>query len=171
MKRFKQHLRNNGGDANISRMTLIAIAFVVGAILLVLVTSAFRNPINRWFDKVTNGWFAKENGEFAYTFGDLSDANDSIAQYEYNANGTIKNVVYISEFYPGEYYLLKTDASKLRPGYNDPVIMYKCDANGNLLEEIPSQVHTILYKVQISEDGQTITSDDGETTWYATPKP
>ena len=62
-------MRNNKGDANVSKMTMIAIVFVVGAILLVLVTSAFRSPINNWFNKVTNGWFADENG-IAYTYAE-----------------------------------------------------------------------------------------------------
>lgn len=64
MKRFLSHIRNNRGDTNVSRMTMIAVVFVVGAILLVLTTSAFRNPINRWFGKVTNDWFSHDNGMF-----------------------------------------------------------------------------------------------------------
>lgn len=71
----KQHLSNNKGDANVSKMTLIAIVFVVGAILLVLTTSAFRNPINRWFEKVTTGWFANENGMFTQSI-DSNQPND-----------------------------------------------------------------------------------------------
>lgn len=63
-KKLREHLTGNKGDANISKMTLIAIIFVVGAILLVMTTSAFRGPINRWFSTVTNDWFASENGMF-----------------------------------------------------------------------------------------------------------
>ena len=84
----KQHLSNNKGDANVSKMTLIAVAFVVGAILLVLTTSAFKNPINRWLAKVSNDWFAEENGEFNLML-------DPLAAYEKRENGTYKGLQYI----------------------------------------------------------------------------
>lgn len=64
LQKLRKHTANHQGDANVSRMTIIAIVFVVGAILLVMTTSAFRNPINRWFSTVANDWFASENGMF-----------------------------------------------------------------------------------------------------------
>ena len=64
MQKLIKHMRNNRGDANVSKMTLIALVFVVGAICLILVTSAFRSPINNWFRQVTAGWFADNNGKF-----------------------------------------------------------------------------------------------------------
>ena len=36
------------------------IVFVVGAILLVLVTSAFQNPIKTWFETTVKAWFNKD---------------------------------------------------------------------------------------------------------------
>ena len=63
-RKIVNHFKNNKGDANVSKATMIAIVFVVGAILLVLTTSAFRNPVNRWFDKVNNDWFSYDNGKF-----------------------------------------------------------------------------------------------------------
>lgn len=64
MQKLIKHMRNNRGDANVSKMVLIALVFVVGAILLVMITSAFRGPINRWLSTVTNDWFADDNGKF-----------------------------------------------------------------------------------------------------------
>ena len=92
---IKNHINNNRGDANVSKMTLIAIAFVVGAILLVLTTSAFKNPINNWFEKVSASWFADENGNFAY--------NDPYIMYERNANGSYKGLNYRLTYSDGSY--------------------------------------------------------------------
>ena len=64
LQKLRKHIANHQGDANVSRMTMIAIVFVVGALLLVMTTSAFRNPVNRWFKTVTNDWFDGENGMF-----------------------------------------------------------------------------------------------------------
>ena len=92
---LKRHLRNNRGNANVSRMTMIAVVFVVGAILLVMTTSAFRNPINRWFDKVQSGWFGGDNGYYAL--------NDPYVMYERNANGSIKGLNYRLTYSDGSY--------------------------------------------------------------------
>lgn len=96
MLKLQQHLRNNKGDANVSKMTIIAIAFVVGAILLVLTTSAFRNPINRWFDKVQASWFADENGMY--------EADNKFLFAERLENGTIKGATYIYYWEDGQCY-------------------------------------------------------------------
>ena len=100
----KQHLSNNKGDANVSKMTLIAVAFVVGAILLVLTTSAFKNPINRWLAKVSNDWFAEENGEFNLML-------DPLAAYEKRENGTYKGLQYIKYYSDGSYAVLSFPSS------------------------------------------------------------
>lgn len=63
---IKAHLRSNSGDTNISKMIMVAIVFVVGAILLVLLTSAFQGPIKGWYDHVIDEWFNHENGQFSY---------------------------------------------------------------------------------------------------------
>ena len=98
LKKLREHLTGNKGDANVSKMTLIAIIFVVGAILLVMTTSAFRGPINRWFDKVTDGWFAESNGMF--------EADNAFLGVEKNANGTYKGVRYICYSSDGSYSVL-----------------------------------------------------------------
>lgn len=64
--KIKAHLRSNSGDTNISKMIMVAIVFVVGAILLVLLTSAFQGPIKGWYDHVIDEWFNHENGQFSY---------------------------------------------------------------------------------------------------------
>lgn len=71
MKRFLLHMRNNAGDTNVSKMIMVAIVFVVGAILLVMVTSAFRGPIDRWFETVVVDWFDNNgnNGGYSYDNG------------------------------------------------------------------------------------------------------
>lgn len=144
---IKQHVRDNKGDANVSKMTMIAIVFVVGAILLVLTTSAFRNPINRWFEKVTTGWFASENGMY--------EADNPFLGYERNANGTYKGVVYRAYLSDGTYYQID-DPAAYHNGDNgeDYVTMYRFDANGNFLEE---RINTDGW-IEISDDGRTIYS-------------
>ena len=93
-----KHLKNNRGDANVSKMTLVAIIFVVGAILLVMTTSAFRGPINRWFEKVTTGWFTDSNGMF--------EADNAFLGVERNANGTYKGVRSVYYRPDGSYSVL-----------------------------------------------------------------
>ena len=87
MRKLLQHFRNNQGDSNVSKMTIVAIVFVVGAILLVLTTSAFRNPVHNWFSKVTAGWFEEENGMY--------EADNKFLYAERNTNGTIKDAEYV----------------------------------------------------------------------------
>ena len=70
-KTIQAHLADNRGDENISKMIWVAIVFVVGAILLIMVTSAFRGPIKRWYEKVVTDWFdtAGNNGGYSYDNG------------------------------------------------------------------------------------------------------
>lgn len=63
---IKEHLSSNSGDTNISKMIMVAIVFVVGAIILVLTTSAFQGPIKGWYDHVVDEWFNHKNGQFSY---------------------------------------------------------------------------------------------------------
>ena len=65
-KTLRAHLADNRGDENISKMIWVAIAFVVGAILLVMVTSAFQGPIHDWYTGVIKSWFdpSAENGAY-----------------------------------------------------------------------------------------------------------
>lgn len=95
---LRRHLRNNRGDANVSRMTMIAIVFVVGAILLVMTTSAFRSPINRWFSTVTKDWFADSNGMY--------EADNQWLFMSKNKNGTYENAVYILILGPDAWIML-----------------------------------------------------------------
>ena len=168
----KNHLKDNRGDAHVSKMTIIAIAFVVGAILLVLTTSAFRGPINRWLSTVTNSWFADKNGAFEYSADGFDPFNNNpFASYEKNDNGTLKDVIYITEWEPGVYYRLKTDASALRTGNKDnQVQMYRCDAAGNIDYEYTTS-YSNLWGIQVSDDGSSFTCDSGTLVWTAVPKP
>ena len=142
-----KHIKDNKGDANVSKITMVAIVFVVGAILLVLTTSAFRNPINRWFDKVTTGWFASENGMY--------EADNPFLGCERNANGTYKGVEYRMYLDDGGYYVID-DPSIYHNGDNgeDWVGMYRYDANGNYLHD---RINADGW-IEISEDGSTIYS-------------
>ena len=65
-KTIRAHLADNRGDENISKMIWVAIVFVVGAILLVMVTSAFRGPIKDWYETVIMDWFDNNNGAYSY---------------------------------------------------------------------------------------------------------
>lgn len=63
-KTIRAHLADNRGDENISKMIWVAIVFVVGAILLLLITTAFKGPISNWYNNVINEWFNCANGGF-----------------------------------------------------------------------------------------------------------
>lgn len=62
-KTIRAHLADNRGDENISKMIWVAIVFVVGAIMLLMVTNAFKGPIKNWFDSVIDSWFNSETGD------------------------------------------------------------------------------------------------------------
>lgn len=53
----RAHLADNRGDENVSKMIWIAIAFIVGAILLAIVTAAFNGKIKTWFNGLIDAWF------------------------------------------------------------------------------------------------------------------
>ena len=146
---IKSHLHDNKGDANVSKMTIIAIAFVVGAILLTLTTSAFRNPINRWFSNVTAQWFDSTNGEF-------NRMDSPFANYERRENGTLKGVVYRA-YYGDSYYEIDMNMDLIQHGiYNDIGASYI--ENGRYKWTEFGGGHT-----EISADGTTITVDGYET--------
>lgn len=66
MKQLNDLLKSNSGDENVSALLWVAIAFVVGAILLILISSAFQGPIHNWFEGVIKSWFNENNGDFTY---------------------------------------------------------------------------------------------------------
>lgn len=80
-KTIRAHLADNRGDENISKMIWVAIVFVVGAIMLLMVTNAFKGPIKSWFDGVINGWFNKNTG-------DMPQVNDNAFDISNGASGT-----------------------------------------------------------------------------------
>lgn len=155
LKSIKSHLKGNRGDANVSKMTIIAIAFVVGAILLVLTTSAFRNPINRWFSNVTGGWFANENGGFAY--------NDPFLTAERLENGTFKGAEYRLYDEDGSYMKLEWVSGLTNGRNHSGFTAYNADG---------SEMHPGMdpingyHDVLISEDGKTINVSGMEFTAY-----
>ena len=149
-----KHLHNNKGDANVSKMTLIALVFVVGAILLVLVTSAFRNPINRWFDKVQASWFADENG--------IYEADNPFVGYQRNKNGTYQGLQYIYHTNDG-YFVLKNIAELDSSNQFVWVAYDKYDNSGKQISSGGTSISGFLLK--ISEDGSTVS--DGRRTYVA----
>ena len=66
INRIKRHLKDNSGDENTSKMTWVAIVFVIGAILLLLTTTAFKEPIQNWYETTVIEWFNGENGQYSY---------------------------------------------------------------------------------------------------------
>lgn len=89
------HIKDNKGDANVSKMVIIAIVFVVGAILLVMFTSAFRGPIGHWFETVVLDWFDHEgkNGEFQYSNPfEQSDDEDQNSSSSNDGNDTAPTI-------------------------------------------------------------------------------
>jgi hypothetical protein len=62
---LKAHLSNNAGDENVSKMIWIVIVFVVGAILLTLITTAFSGKISDWYRGLINSWFNTTNGAYS----------------------------------------------------------------------------------------------------------
>lgn len=148
-----KHLKNNRGDANVSKMVLIATVFVVGAILLVLITSAFRNPINRWFEKVSNDWFASENGEFNLM-------NNPFANYERNENGTYKGIKYTYSDEYGTYTIRGYD--NLSNGDVESFVLWSEVSRPNGDHDYLDYFETTI---QFSDDGRSI--QVGSETFYA----
>lgn len=142
-------MHDNSGDANISKMTLIAIVFVVGAILLLLITSAFNGPITTWFNEVITSWFDSANGDYVL--------QDPLLFYEKNANGTYQGLRYIRQNADGTYEVLQATES-MENGKIESYSVSHYFADGTLKED-----KTYIYpyhakaSLQISEDGQAIT--------------
>lgn len=63
---LKNHLADNSGDENISKLIWVVIVFVVGAILLGLVYSAFSTEIAAWYKGMISDWFGTGKTEQAY---------------------------------------------------------------------------------------------------------
>ena len=157
----KNHLKSNRGDANVSKMTIIAIAFVVGAILLVLTTSAFRNPINRWFDKVQAGWFASENGMY--------EADNPFVGYQKNENGTYQNVMYYRWEPSMNRYIVVANPETLQTGeYPSGVAVWYYDANWNYMSSGKSINPYKPTPLSIGSDGTAIVVN-GSTFTAKTP--
>lgn len=145
LKSLKQQLRDNKGDANVSKMTLIAIVFVVGAILLVMMTSAFRGPIKDWWQSRAADWFKAENGAFAYEV-------DPFDAYERNANGTFKGVRYRCHMEGNDYWYIEMPDSVQNGQDASEVVVRQQIFGNNLLGWGPNNT-----TVEISPDGKTIT--------------
>lgn len=147
-KTIQQHLADNSGDASTSKMMWVAIVFVVGAILLLLTTTAFKQPIQEWYNNITAEWFASENGAYSH---------DEFAKYTRNENGTYEGVEYISYNKNGSYWVLFTDISALVDGETSyDCAYYEYNANGTYTGKIPAYVSA---DITISPDGKTITVD------------
>ena len=61
-KQIKQHLRENCGDENVSKMTWVAIVFLVGTTLFMLTIAAFKGPIQTWYTDMVAPWFSGDRG-------------------------------------------------------------------------------------------------------------
>lgn len=157
LKWLKRHLRDNKGDANVSKTTVIAIVFVVGAILLVLTTSAFRNPINRWFDKVQSGWFGGDNGYYAL--------NDPYIMYGKNTNGTIKDLAYRFTYLDGSYVEIPADEIASWHPEKEDMWYYTGGYYGGTDEDVTKNWWGtggwVYCSWELSADGSTLTMMDG----------
>ena len=145
LKKIRAHLCNHRGDANVSKVTIIAIVFVVGAILLILTTSAFRSPINRWFTSVSTQWFSNENGEYA-----LNDPFMTMSRAE---NGSYEGAVYIARYPDGHYWVLEKP-NELPIGTVPERTYYitRYDPSGTV-----QTTNSVIGNSSISADGKTIT--------------
>lgn len=56
----RTHLVDNRGDENVSKMIWVAIAFIVGAILLAIITAAFNGKITEWYNDLIAKWFTSD---------------------------------------------------------------------------------------------------------------
>lgn len=144
---IKQHLLDNNGDENTSKMIWIAIVFVVGAILLLLITTAFKEPIQEWYDNVVAEWFTEDNGQYSY---------DEWTKYERNENGTYKDLKYVFYKDDGSYFVLESNYVK---EFDDSKNFNTCfirdyDANGKSGFGVHARGAT-----SISPDGKSIVFD------------
>lgn len=149
-KTIIEHLCDNRGDENISKMTWVAIIFVVGAILLLLTTTAFKEPIKNWYDDTVVEWFSAEHGQYSY---------DEWSTYEKNENGTYKGMQYVLYFPSGGYQVMMYPSEAVHNGNADECYMMTYDANGNW---DGCYWNYMSGTIQISNDGKTITIDGDE---------
>lgn len=147
ISRIKNHLLDNRGDENVSKMTWVAIIFVVGAILLLLTTTAFSGPIKNWYNNTVAEWFNKENGQYLY---------DEWALYEKNENGTYKELQYILYNEDGSYQVLMYASEVKHNGNAEDCYMASYDANGNW---DGCYWNYLSGSTEISNDGRSITVD------------
>lgn len=145
MKTLYKHLKSNRGDVNVSKATLVAIVFVVGAILLVMTTSAFRGPITAWIQTRVNDWFKAENGAFEYKI-------DPFEAYERNENGTYKGLYYRCHMEGDDYWYVSFPES-VRNNQDAADVALKMVVCGNPILGYGPNNET----VEISPDGKTIT--------------
>ena len=63
---LRAHLRDNTGDENITKMIWIVIVFVVGGIMLGLVSGVFAEDgiVGTWFNGIFTDWFDTNNGGY-----------------------------------------------------------------------------------------------------------
>ena len=145
-ERLKKHLQENNGDENVSKMTLVAIVFIVGAILLLLVTTAFKGPIKEWYNNTVTGWFAEDNGAYSY---------DEWTMYEKNDNGTYKGLDYVLHLSNGKYVVLSGPETLHNTTDFTEVFATEYNADGSI-ETFPCY---FVEEIKISNDGRTIRVD------------
>lgn len=150
INRIKNHLLENSGDENVSKMTWVAIIFVVGAILLLLTTTAFKEPIQNWYKDTVAEWFNGENGQYSY---------NKWSMYKRNENGTYEGIQYVLEFPNGDYWVVSSDVNELpENGTYEGFYTQQYNANG---EKIGIE-DWFAGQVEISNDGRTISYDGWE---------
>lgn len=135
-----QHLRDNTGDENLSKMISIAIVFVVGALVVGMMTWGMSGPVHNWSSHVVGGWYS-----------DGSNEQDQFSQLERNANGTYKGVYYVAEW-QGKIYIARQDSvANATASSNVKHDIY--DTNGNYLG-----TGNIQNGLNISPDGMYVES-------------
>ena len=147
MNFIKRHLSNNNGDENVSKMTLVAIVFVVGAILLLLITTAFKEPIQNWYNNTIDEWFNEENGQYSY---------DKLSMYDKNDNGTYKGLDYVLYLDDGRYVVICNPGSLSNTSEQTNVAAVVYTPEGK------PEYNPIIFvdEIKISNDGRSITMDD-----------
>lgn len=80
-------MKDHSGDENITKMVWIAIVFIVGAILLVMVSTAFNGPIHDWYQKVINGWFDKNGSNGVFPGYSTNTVSGGVTNYQSGASG------------------------------------------------------------------------------------
>ena len=57
---IENHLSDNHGDENISKMIWIMIIFMVGLVMYLLISNVFRGSISEWYTRIMDSWFGDE---------------------------------------------------------------------------------------------------------------